>query len=424
MITAWQSVREHYRYAFSPSTEQREIEAAQRYCEDNLLGVALLILDDALQRHHNTIALDLYENPNRVGRVVFNAEEKILFNIRDTMAIMPQVATFYRFRPALDGQMRKPENWSLRLDKPSPYLLQIQPLSDSHPEFRNNPVFAVYGIAHGNACTTTGQPQAWVEEFADVFLGKSPDPLKETALFNGIHARFLINDHVFETMDSEASHLRLELQSQVMRYFEAKEDRLKEIPNSVLEAELRQMDNLMIRTNYMLGRLQQAITTLTINREIFKQRWAAFPSEYPRWQLSWQPATISLEQSPLLASFQSHLDNLNHHVAYLQGKLTHLHGAHDYWHSYLSEQRHDFFKHLGYLGHLIIFLVALTKMGELFSHGGPKISEVGLVTFILNHPLFYLVILIGYLFFFVGRPHYKEWQKRRKYHKHKSRGNA
>jgi hypothetical protein len=414
LVKAWQNILEKYSQAFSPNHPQQGVEDALRYCKDNLLGVAVLILDESLQRHHNTIALDLYDNQSRIGKLCFSIDEKTLFNIRDTSAVMSQDATFHRFRPTLEERVRKPANWSLRLDKQSPYLLQIQPVSDSHPEFRNNPAFAVYGIAHGNGYTPDGKLQPWVNDFADVFLGSDSNPLKETtALLNSIHARFLINDSVFETIDCEAQNLRLELQSQVIRYFEVKEDILKETPNYALEEALRNMDNLITRSNYMLGRIRQAITTLTINRDSFKHRLVSFANEYPRWQLDGQQPTIMAKYSPLWLKFKSHIDNFNYHVDYLEGKLTQLRGARNHWHSHLSEQRHNLFEHLGNAGHVIIFLIALTETGNLLSQEHP--TTISWVLFGLV-----IVILIGYSFW-IGHDYYKDWQKHKK---HKSRQQA
>ncbi len=391
---AWNNICETYRQAISPNNPEQGMKEARQFCQDNLLGVALIIWDADLQRHE--ITMDLHDSQDRkLGESCFSYDaETVLFSIHDKAGEMPAPATFHAFTPSIDKRDLKTHNWSLRFDKHLPYLMRIESTA-----YQNYPVFVVYGLAHGDALTAIEQQKTWPKALQDVLCGTvgKHQPLKTTAMLNSIIARLLISETVFETLDSEANRLRFELQQKTTHYFATPDKTIEDTPNSVLEDQLREIEKLMATTDYALGRFSQAIKTLEINQENFKWRLNHQHHEETEWQLDWQSGN---QYPPLLEPLHIGLENLKNHVAYIEGKLTHLKGAGSRWRSYVAENRQDLTKHLGHVGNIIILLLAL---GELFRHvrnnEGFGFTFLDYFATVLNNPTTYLVIIIFFSLF-------------------------
>ena len=406
---AWDNICETYRQAISPRNPEQGMDEAWQFCQDNLLGVALIIMDADLQRHE--ITLDLYGSANhKLGKSCFSYDaETVLFSIRDKAGEMPAPATFHAFTPSIDKWALKNHNWSLRFDKSLPYLMQIESTAQ-----QNYPVFVVYGLAHGDALAALEQDKTWPTALQDVLCGTvgKGQPLKTTAILNSIIARLLISEAVFETLDSEATELRFELQRKTAHYFATPDKTIEDTPNSVLEDQLREIESLMAKTDYALGRLSQAIKTLEINQENFKWRLSHQHHEETEWQLDWQSGS---QYPSLLEPLYIGLENIKNHVAYINGKLIHLKGAGSRWRSYVAENRQDLTEHLGHVGNIIILLLAL---GELFRYNrdneGFGFRFLDYFATALNNPTTYLVI-ITFFFLFVLRHYGKQWLKWLKY---------
>ena len=326
-----------YAKAMSPVEPEQDQNAAIQYCQDNLLGVALLIMDEQLQRHEVTV--DLYDaQQQKLGESRFRCEaDHALFTIRDRAGNMPEAAQFHAFMPSVDKLALKADNWTLRLDKTSPQLMRM-PMADS----RN-----VYGLAHGDALAAIEQQQQWPSQLQAMLCGESGQqkPLKTTALLNGILARSLISAAVSETLDAEARLLRFKLQQETTKYAKL-DNSIKDIPNHVLETQLRDMEHLVAETDYALGRVSQAIKTLEINHDNFDWRLNHWHSEKTDWQMDWQSDS---KYPPLLERLHTDIALLKNHVAYIEGKLIHLKGACTRWRSYITEHRHLMTKHLGHV---------------------------------------------------------------------------
>jgi hypothetical protein len=412
---AWDGIVQKYARAFSRSADfQPWMAPAETYCQASLLGVALLILDESLERHSQQVSLDLVENQtSKLGTVSFQYDAQELFTIQDNQQRITRLITFHQFRPVLDGQKWKTDPWRLNFDKPSPYLSRIipelsqTPATSSHAgknlplsqeATKNYPVLLVYGLAHGDALDEKGNIQPWVTDFSHFIQGGGSDshPLRQTAILNTIMARLLISAAVFETIDAEASQWRQTLQRELSRAFAVSERELRAKYHLALEEDLREIDKVITYTLYLQGRMNQIITTLTTNQENLKRRLQSLASQQTSWQLDWQP--LDGLPSPLLDYLGNQVINLRNHLAYLEGKLLQFQGARQRWVSYLSEQRHSLAEHLGHLGHIIIFLIALAKMGELLSH--PPAHDQGWLAWLLNHPNTYLCIFLVYLMFF------------------------
>jgi len=409
---AWEDICETYRQAISPDNPERGLDEALLYCQDNLLGVALIIMDEDLKRHE--ITLDLYgSSHHKLGESRFTYDaETVLFSIQDKAGEMPAPATFHAFTPSVDKPALKTYNWTLCFDKPVPYLMRMESTS-----FLNNPAFVVYGLAHGDALTATPQQKIWPNALQKVLCGTvgQDQPMKTTAILNSIIARLLISEAVFETLDCEARQLRFELQRKTAHYFATPDKSIEDTPNTVLEDQLREMEGLVAQTDFALGRFSQAIKTLEINYENFQWRLNHQHHEETAWQLDWQSGN---QYPPLLEPLYIGLESLKNHVAYINGKLTHLKGACSRWRSYVTENRQDLTEHLGHVGNIIILLLTL---GELFrynrDHEGFGFSFLDYFATVLNHPVTYLAIIIFFLLF-VLRHYGKMWLKWLKYKFH------
>jgi len=386
---AWEGILQEYCEAFNPEAPDEAKDTARHFCQDNLLGVALLIMDEAVDGHE--VTLDLCDSHDQLlGDAGFSYDKNVLLTIQDKSGNMPQPATLHAFIPSVNKRL-KTDNWALGLDKEQPYLKKM-PAAETQNELaanaQNYPVFVVYGLAHGDALTALEQAQNWPVQLQTILLTEVGEgPLKRTAILNSILARLLISEAVFETSSKT----------------------LRQTPNRVLEEELRKMEALVVQTEaYTLGRLSQAIKTLEINQDNFEWRLNHMQSEEAEWQIDWQSTG---KYPPLLEPLHTGIANLKNHVAYIEGKLTHLKGACTRWRSHISESRYNWSEHMGYLGHIIILLVTLAEMGNVLSQGAGEASSHGteivsfwasvsnnLVAF-FNHPLPYVIVIGLYLIF-------------------------
>jgi hypothetical protein len=408
-IPAWQDILQYYSRAFNPKRPHLAMAEAVQYAQANLLGVALVIMDETVVQHE--VTLPLYDSEfHPLGNAYFNCDPQIrLFSISDQEKTMSAPAIFHPFKASVNHAFLKKENWSLRLDKSHPYLMTMQARFSEHnpvvnlvPE--NNPVFAVYGLAHGDAesvlASAVEQAQCWPVRLQNLLLGEEVKglSLKSTALLNSIVARLLIAETVFESLDCELRLLRLALQKETTHYFSTPDQTILETPDFVLEQQLREMENLVTTTDYALGRLNQAVKTLEINQDNFQWRLHHLHPEELAWEMDWESAK---PYSSLLAPLSLGIENLKNHQAYIEGKLTHLKGSCTRWRSYITQNRHQLTEHLGHVGTIIVFLIAL---GEFF--GRSTTAEIGFlaeilqsIAFVLNHQLTYFIILILYVFF-------------------------
>jgi len=403
----WQDILQTYAKAFNLEDADDGMKPARTYCLNNLLGVVLLITDDRLDDHE--VAVDLY-NPQtkQFNPIHFIYDNTVLLSIQDKSDKMPAPATFHAFKPIQEHRVLKADNWTLQPDEVN--LLPIQAV-----EGPNYPIFLVYGLAHDDAATADEQGQHWPLQLQSVLLKEIGDgPLKKTALLNSVAARLIISESVFEMLDWEARRLRKKLQRQTTQYFLAsKKGRIAENPDSVLEQDLREMEELIADTDFYLGRLNQAITTLEVNRDNFSWRLNHLQHEELDWQLNWQ---LGDRQPPLLEPLYADIRNLQTHVTYIEGKLTHLKGLRNQWHSYISENRHDWAKHLSYLVHVIIFLVTLAEMGNVLSYDPNQTDYWNQLISWLRHPAPYLIVIVFYVIFLLLPAIFKKWIKKLRYH--------
>jgi hypothetical protein len=396
--TAWDSICQEYSNAFNPQAPQPQLASPQAvdYCEKTLLGVALVLWDDSLDRHE--VKLDLYDNQHHLlGEASFAYRPKMddtwFFNLRDKAGNMPQPAEFHALVPTGKNRAWQAENWSLRLDNRAPYLVTMQP-----QENFNKPIFAVYGLAHGDEVLALQQQQTWPTELQQVLAGKGDiNPFRKTEILNVIIARLLIRDAVFERMDCSAHHLRRQLQETDAKYSRQDETMLKITPNSILEEQLREMEKLITQATFTLGYLKDGIETLKINYKNLQRRLNHLHQELgEQWQLDSQGAE---KQPPLLANIRQGIRVLSSHLVYIQGKLTYLEGTRNRWRSYVIEDDHAATKHLGDAAHLIIFLVALAELPKLMVEHH-QTTELSVLYFTI---IVILILSVGYVIWYYGK---------------------
>lgn len=391
--TAWDDICQTYSRAFNSHNSPPTLPPAIDYCEKALLGIALVLWDESLDRHE--VKLDCYDNQHhRLGEVSFAYRPKMddswLFSLRDKAGKMPTAAEFHALVPTTT---MKVENWSLRLNNHGPYLVTMQ----SAEQF-NKPIFAVYGLAHGDADLALQQGQTWPTDLQQVLAGAGDlHQLRKTEVLNAVIARLLIRDAIFEMMDGTARDLRNQLQNTQAKYSYQDETILQNTPDSVLEEQLRDMENLLTRATYVLGYLKQGIEALEINYENLQWRLDHLHQELGEpWQLDYQ-GTDRLP--PLLANIRKAIKNLSSHLIYIQGKLTYLEGTRNRWRSYVNEHNHAATEHLGYAAHLIIFLVALAELPKLvleYHHS----TELFVLYFTI---IVILILSVGYVLWYYGK---------------------
>jgi len=272
LTTAWQEVCLEYTKAFNPQHfDKTPSKPAIEFCEKMLLGVALLIMDEDLERHQVIIPLIDKKN-NKLSELSYQYQPTALnqqwLTIQDKQGEMAQPAQFHSFVPTRTKPAWKINNWALRLEQAQPRLVPMQPT-----EGANNPIFLVCGVAHGDADTAIHFKQQWPFELQAILSGRGKqNPLKKTALLNALVARLLIREVIFEWMDNIARDLRARLQQKNALYYEKKDWALKYTPTAILEEQFRDMDQLVTEANYVIGRLEQGIEALAINYDNLQWR--------------------------------------------------------------------------------------------------------------------------------------------------------
>jgi len=383
------------------------------FCEPALMGVALLIMDETVDSHRVKIG-------TTTGEVIFQssphqtAAEKILLQVEENQDhVLPKPVTF--------------EEW-VELDQ-SQTAWQIQ-LSSYHPprlipmqigEAPQNPVFAVYGLAHGQL------EDDCANQLQNFLCSGS------TAVFARLLPRLLMQKWQYTRINEDAHHFRTQLDRKNHSFQQHHDAKLECLRTNTLEHHLREMADLNAAAMFMLSRLQSSIKTLEITRNNIERQlqrspavWQELDQTVPThkydWLLQWQFAS----HTPLLDKVNLDIQHLENHRTYLQSSLNYLAGIRQRWELHLEERRLEISERLGQLGHFLIFLVALGEVIAL-SHPGESGKEaplqtgshllgwlehtawlqqlgsllhssavyVLLIVILLGLPIFYMVIIVG-----------------------------
>jgi hypothetical protein len=335
------------------------------------MGVALLIMDETTKAHQISLS-----TPD--GKVTFKpptqktpSEKRLLsvteaFDIIDTMKAP---ATLEEFEP----ESRFLDNWQIQLDTTQPPLLASMQPGENYP----NPVFAVYGLAHGELPDEAADWPYQLQAF--LCSGKA-------AVFARVLPRLIMQKWQFKRLDIAARQLRQQLDT-TNEYYQQKDDaELECAGNKRLEKDLRVMNKISADAKQVLARLDAGTKTLQINQHNLDkhlqrsgQVWRTLDDTTPSddkydWQLQWQSET----DTPLLDGFELSIRNLRNHATYIQDALTYLDGIRTRWQMHLDGRR------LSYEFNIQITLVVLTFIAAFASIIAVITQKPEYVTFLLE----------------------------------------
>jgi hypothetical protein len=328
------------------------------------MGVALLILDESVAAHQ-------IQCNTTDGTVTFKSvtektpNEKILLKVTDgfgeLMDLLETPVTLEEFEP----DDHPATDWSsLQIQLSSSQLPRLAPMQIG--EIYPNPIFAVYGLAHGILPTE-------VAEQLQTFLCSG-----KVALMWRVLSRLMMQKWQFKRLDMAAYQLRQKIDSQNDRYRQVPDARLECASNKKLEWDLRDMTQMDAEAKQVLARVDAGGKTLEINRynlERHLQRsgqvWQYLDKKTPEekkydWTLEWQNDM----ETPLLDGFYLNIRHLRNHATYIQDALAYLDGIRTRWQLYLDGRR------LQYESHIQIMLLVLTFIA----------SFAGVVALIIQYP--------------------------------------
>jgi hypothetical protein len=353
---SWETIQLHYVEHFT----KQGVNALQTkfFCNQALLGVVLLISDARLESHSVTVSLRGVAD-SRVNKVVFKPDSW-LFQVIHTppensgVEQMPTPAILARFEPHFQA-IQQDKHWQLRLDLYTPQLapLDMTP-NTANPIIAANPIFAVYGLAHGELHDTGDA--TWPQELQNFLIGREP------ALVVRILPRLIVRQWQFTQLDFAARQVRQHLQARSCFYNQA---RLPCSSSRQLSEGLQMMTRLNADATLLLGKLYQATKTLEIHRNNAGRWLRRAHRTSSHWQVVWQHE----DETPLLDSFDADKQKLHNHVTYLKGELTYLDGIRQRWYLHFEEQQLAWSERLGSLGSILAFVVAV---------GAASITAVGL----------------------------------------------
>ncbi|RKZ51698.1 MAG: hypothetical protein DRR16_31305 [Candidatus Parabeggiatoa sp. nov. 3] len=332
----WEQIGQIYQKAFVKQGLDESL--AEVFCTRALLGVALLIADVRLDSHTITLS---FKGPGGADRVRFKPGRSLLQI--DSQENGFEGGAFVRFEPHYRLPSTK-QHWQLQLDVAMPYLAPMAISANTpKPHFAPNPVFAVYGLAHG----ALPENETWPKQLQDFLVGGGE------ALLVRLLPRLLIRQWQFTRMDLAARLVRQYLQAQSQHFDQAP---LSCLPNRTLSNGLQMMARLEADTTLLLSKLHQAIKTLEIQRDNLMLRLREAHQLNTQWDVIWEKTY----ETPLLDSFEADKQKLQNHIVYLQeGELRYLEGIRRRWHLHFEGRQLARSERLWSLGSILAFLVAV-----------------------------------------------------------------
>jgi hypothetical protein len=324
------------------------------------MGVALLILDESVAAHQ--IQCNTTDGTVTFKQVTEKTpNEKILLKVThgELMNSLKTPVTLEEFEPNIHPTTDS--NWQIQLSSSQPPCLAPMQVGEIYP----NPVFAVFGLAHGILPTE-------VAEQLQTFLCSG-----KVALMWRVLSRLMMQKWQFKRLDMAAYQLRQRLDLKNEFYQQTKDTRLECSSNKKLELDLRDMTQMDAEVRQIIARLDAGTKTLEINRynlerhlQRSEQIWQYLdgtPEEKKyEWTLAWQNDT----ETPLLDSFDLNIRHLRNHTTYIQDALGYLKGIRTRWQLHLDGRR------LQYESNIQIMLLVLTFIA----------SFTGVVGFITQNP--------------------------------------
>jgi len=349
-LQGWQALNERYAKAADNPEEGRQ------YCQQALLGVALVILEDGdtVEPHSVTIAMTEASNTggaDETQQLSFKAKtDRPLLSLRKAGS---EAAHLYPFIPTLGG---KPFLKHRQLDWTSAGPVLV-PMVDG--ELTPNPVFSVYAFSFGGS----------LDGLLEDKLVRAP--LNRQPLLSSVFARLIIGQWQFARIDTAAKLFRPQLQSRYTAYAnyanQYGDARPRCASARLLESQLQEMQVLSNQATFLISRIDSALRTLEINGKNLTRRLAQLCQETPDnpWQLDlgaesgkiqWQPQE-DLDK-PLLAEYYRRIRRLENHQVYLDAQVKYLNGLQQRWQIYLAQRRRKAGDDLNALLTIFILLVA------------------------------------------------------------------
>jgi hypothetical protein len=310
---------------------------AEVFCTQALLGVALLIADEQLDSHSISLS---FKGTAAADRVRFRPGPHMLDIQSEEKGF--DGGAFVRFDPHYRLPSTK-QHWQIQLEGAMPYLAPMAISTNTpKPHFSPNPVFAVYGLAHG----ALPENVIWPKQFQDFLVGSGE------ALLVHLLPRLLTRQWQFTRMDFAARSVRQHLRAQSQHFDQAP---LACLWNGELSKGLQMMAGLEADTILLLSKLHQSIKTLEIQRDNVKLRLRK-ARQNRQWEVIWEKA----DDIPILDHFEADKQKLENHIVYLQeGELKYLEGIRRRWHLHFEGRQLAWSERLSSLGSILAFLVAV-----------------------------------------------------------------
>ncbi|EDN70218.1 membrane protein [Beggiatoa sp. PS] len=246
--------------------------------------------------------------------------------------------------------------WQIQLSATQPIQLLPMQVGENYP----NPIFAVYGLAHGVL------PDRIADQL-QTFLCSG-----KVALMARVLPRLLMQKWQFERLDIAAYQLRQPMDSQNDRYRQVPDARLECASNKKLELDLRAMTQMEAAAKQILARVDAGTKTLEINRYNLErhlhrseQIWQYLDdtpeAQKYEWTLVWQNDT----EMPLLDGFDLDIRKLKNHTTYLQDALTYLDGIRTRWQLHLEGRRLQYESNIQFQLLVLTFIAAFAGVVAL-----------------------------------------------------------
>ena len=384
----------------------QHLQAAYQGCFEPhaLMGVALLILDESITAAHQI------QCQTTTGTAIFQPvtlkipNEKILLTVTGTPLNNP--VTLEAFEAELDEGP-----WQIQLP-----AIQLQPMQNG--ENYPNPVFAVYGLAHGVL------PDAVADQLQQ-FLCSG-----QAALMWHILSRLLMQKWQFQRLDLAANILRQRLDAKNDTYQEVPDTQLDCASNKALELDLRDMIQQEAAAKQVLARLDAGTKTLEINRDNLlrqlqrsPQIWQhldnlSIPHQY-QWTLTWQNDT----ETPILDHFNLNIRQLQNHATYIRDALNYLDGIQTRWRLHLEGRRLRYESNIQNLLLVLTFIASFTGVVAFITQNPQEVAfllqritahpeqviQIGRLSLIVVN-LFILIFFVLPLGYFYLKSLWKKWR--------------
>lgn len=303
---------------------------ADFFCSHALLGIAMLICDadmSDLAKHKVRIPLEgkghivpdeaVFElvPENSSGRELL----KVFHEPDDGSEQMPGPACLTAFRPQFSTR-----HYRIEPGSSDSRLVPMQTVPDAP-----NPVFEVYGLAHGDVIRAEARKAAWPCELQNFMEGE------DAALLVRILPHLITRRWQFSRMDMAAHDMRRLLREKCAARSETDAAELRCMPGHKLSEGLQDMADLQAHAKEVSGQLEKAVKTLEVHRNNTERRLKRADRHDPRWRVVWQ----NEDEAPIPDRFNAGVRNLQNHIDYIRGDRTALDGIRDRWRLHFEERR-------------------------------------------------------------------------------------